>query len=204
VVEGARFEGLDARSIRLREHRCSAGARPRATATSALPERRRPQEVGMLRRRSGRSRCPRERARPPRTRSVRQHRDRIAFAKSTTPLLRRPLVNLERPGDTVGRNSVRHHQQCAPAQVDPLLDLRSTEDRLDVLTLLPREHDGHRRATARSARRPRCCLAHASSMPASSADGKLAKPGPLRLGGQSGRQTTWNHRSPGPISGGLN
>lgn len=199
-----RFAGRDARSTRSQAHQCSAGARPAATLTNASPERRRLPEVGMLRRRSGRSRCPRESTRPPRTRSVRQHRDRIAFAKTVTPLLRRPLVNSEGPGDPVGRNAVRHQQQCASAQVDPLLDLRSTEDRLDVLTLLRRERDGHRRATARCAGRPRCWLAHDPSMPASRADGKLSSARPRRLGGHSGRQTTWNHRSPGPISGGVN
>ena len=82
----------------------------------------------------------------------------VAFAKPATPFLCRPLVNLERPGDPVGWHSVRHHQQRAPAQVNALLDLRPTKERLDVLTLLRRERDGHRRATARSASRPRCCM----------------------------------------------
>jgi len=117
----------------------------------------------MLRRRSVRRRRPRERARPPRARDVRQHRDGIADTKSPTPFLCRALVHLQRPRDPIGRHAIRHHQQRATSQVHALLNFRPTQQRLDVLTLLRRERDRHRRATARRAVRLLDESSHAST-----------------------------------------
>ena len=92
--------------------------------------------------------------RPPRTWSVRQHRNRVGLSKAAHPPLGSPLVNAEGPRDAIRRGTVRHHQQRLPTQVDALLNLAPTQLRFHPFALLRRKGNGHRRAASELAGHP--------------------------------------------------